>query len=103
MSDLALDAMWRRPLQSLCPRAHTDPAPPLMALEDSKMASEIETRTTDGTLTCGLVQASCRCIRNQGHEGPHECECQGSWDFDADGQFVVVALPNPAMSPFLTD
>lgn len=54
-------------------------------------------------LTCGLVEASCRCILIRGHEGPHECQCEGSWDFDDDGEFILVSLPNPETSPFLTD
>lgn len=44
---------------------------------------------------CGATESMCECVRESGHEGPHECDegCGGSWSFDADGKFVIVRLP----------
>lgn len=45
---------------------------------------------------CGLVQARCACLHPADHSGPHLCACGGSWDFDADGEFVIVEIPGSA-------
>lgn len=45
---------------------------------------------------CGLTEYCCSCARPVGHAGPHECGdegCGGSWTFDAEGNFEVVAFP----------
>ena len=44
---------------------------------------------------CGLQESKCFCTEDKGHDGPHVCDCGGSWDFDADGKFVIVNLPGP--------
>ena len=32
--------------------------------------------------SCGSSLASCYCVHGEGHDGPHECTCGGSWDDD---------------------
>lgn len=33
-----------------------------------------------GFMTCAAWMASCECSLDVRHEGPHICECEGSWD-----------------------
>ena len=46
---------------------------------------------------CGAVAASCHCVLNPGHDGPHACDpedCGGSWlgePFSPD--FEIIAFP----------
>jgi hypothetical protein len=42
---------------------------------------------------CGVVQASCSCLLDAGHDGPHVCACAGSWE-RVGGEFRVVAWPS---------
>ena len=44
-------------------------------------------------IDCESTKAECLCNRPHGHEGPHECNCAGSWDDDGE----VLAFPE--MSP----
>lgn len=37
--------------------------------------------------------ASCFCVLPDGHDGPHECDCGGSWLVTDDGDFEIHALP----------
>lgn len=47
----------------------------------------------DSNPFCGLEQDSCVCWLEDNHNGPHVCECKGSWDFTDAGEFVFVAAP----------
>jgi hypothetical protein len=42
--------------------------------------------------TCVEAQASCVCANTEGHDGPHECGCGGSWAY-VDGEFVIHEWP----------
>lgn len=53
-------------------------------------------------MSCGLVEASCVCGLAPEHDGPHVCDCGGSWHFDTDGAFVIDALPNLSPLALLT-
>lgn len=56
---------------------------------------------TGGVVCCGQVMASCSCVEQVGHEGPHVCTCGGSWHYTADGEFWADSYPQiPAMSLF---
>jgi len=46
-------------------------------------------------VVCQEREAACRCAEPLDHEGPHVCRCGGSWTYDADGAFVIVAWPRP--------
>ena len=47
-----------------------------------------------GRVLCEAIAASCVCLLDTAHGGPHECECGGSWKgADATGDFEVVAWP----------
>lgn len=49
-------------------------------------------------IICGATEADCHCVLPPDHEGAHECDagtCGGSWYYDDDGKFHVVALPDP--------
>jgi hypothetical protein len=45
------------------------------------------------TEKCGLEEARCICRLPRDHDGPHECECGGSWSFTAEGTFRVESYP----------
>lgn len=42
--------------------------------------------------TCGAHEASCFCIHEAGHEGLHECTCNGAWEY-LDGKFAPRRFP----------
>lgn len=50
-------------------------------------------------VTCAASAASCKCGREVGHGGPHECEdvvmCNGAWigDYDTRTDFKIVRFP----------
>ena len=48
-----------------------------------------------GVLVCSATEAKCHCNHSDGHEGPHVCDCTGSWEI-IDGDFHVRSMPNPA-------
>lgn len=39
-------------------------------------------KAAKGTVLCDDVKSSCVCGLASGHDGPHECDCGGSWDVD---------------------
>jgi hypothetical protein len=47
----------------------------------------------DAVAICGLQESNCFCGHPVGHDGAHRCACGGSWQYDADGQFEIVAFP----------
>lgn len=47
---------------------------------------------TDQTLCCDVIEA-CICDLGIDHDGPHICDCGGSWEFDDRGEFRTVKLP----------
>lgn len=49
------------------------------------------------TGTCGATEMSCVCKLPPHDDGPHECGCQGSWEY-VDGEFVVHRLPTAPWS-----
>jgi hypothetical protein len=51
---------------------------------------------------CGTVEAACVCSLPLRHDGPHVCDCGGSWHFDNDGEFVADTLPNLSPLALLT-
>ena len=42
-------------------------------------------------IICGDTKFRCICTKEPDHEGPHLCDCYGSWDHDGD----VITFPNP--------
>jgi len=42
---------------------------------------------------CSEEFHACRCFKPVDHDGPHECKCLGSWEWEA-GEVHVVALPD---------
>lgn len=74
-----------RSVSNMIPRRERAAMPETATLDRSREASN--------TTACGLIQACCVCELTASHDGPHECECGGSWDFRPDGTFVVVAFP----------
>lgn len=55
---------------------------------------------------CSARQAVCECGEVAGHDGPHVCSdherCDGSWDYDAQGEFVVVRWPKGGLLDLLS-
>lgn len=49
---------------------------------------------------CDATYSGCHCNLAE-HNGPHECDCNGSWTYDENGRFQVVRYPTPA-DPFLS-
>lgn len=43
-------------------------------------------------VVCGNVAEACHCISLTDHEGPHICDCLGSWTWDED-RLVPVTFP----------
>jgi hypothetical protein len=43
---------------------------------------------------CDDMYHYCFCQLNKGHDGAHECACDGSWTRDDAGRTEVVRLPN---------
>ncbi len=41
---------------------------------------------------CGHTEAKCVCALPPHTEGPHQCECEGSWQY-VNGEFVIVSPP----------
>jgi len=39
---------------------------------------------------CPAILASCQCKFEAGHEGPHVCECKGSWEDNGN----ILAFPD---------
>jgi hypothetical protein len=52
---------------------------------------------------CPSAKARCLCIHAEGHDGPHACNCGGSWD--ANGNVITFPLgiidPIEAMMTFM--
>jgi hypothetical protein len=45
---------------------------------------------------CPAHKASCLCVHVDGHEGPHLCNCKGSWNEDGS----IVTFPLGSTDPF---
>jgi hypothetical protein len=57
--------------------------------------AETDAQVVEGTLVCGTAQAWCRCTQAPHADGPHVCDCGGSWSIDVDGVFRIHAVPDP--------
>jgi hypothetical protein len=56
-----------------------------------------------GVVLCDETTASCWCNAAAQHDGPHTCECGGSWHIDAHGEFHIDALPRiPPIGDYLS-
>lgn len=44
-------------------------------------------------MNCNKVEASCQCIRDKDHEGPHVCDCGGVWEGSMFNNFKPYAFP----------
>ena len=44
-------------------------------------------------MNCGAAESRCVCSLPSEHEGPHVCDCAGSWEWGPDG-FKVHAWPS---------
>lgn len=42
---------------------------------------------------CPATKSACLCLHEQGHEGPHVCNCGGSWGDDG----TVYRMPQTGM------
>lgn len=60
------------------------------------MGMDLEPVVETPELICGLVEASCRCVKPSHEDGVHECECGGSWERREDGTFVYHSDPGSA-------
>lgn len=47
--------------------------------------------------TCTAREADCRCMLPAHLDGPHVCDCGGSWEWTRDGEFRVRAWPGEAI------
>ena len=48
---------------------------------------------TAEAVLCGVAESACVCVEDAGHDGPHVCDCLGSWEYDADGEFRPLTFP----------
>ena len=49
---------------------------------------------------CGDVEAKCFCNLGPKHDGPHSCECGGSWERpDGPESFKAITFPTGAANP----
>lgn len=42
---------------------------------------------------CGVVVYACPCNQGAGHDGPHTCDCGGSWTGTSEADFAPITYP----------